>query len=179
MLLYDDKTFYIGITNKLKSRLSGHRQGTTTFTKKFTDIQLVYFEKYGNKYAAAARERQLKKWSHAKKQKLIDGSKGLNYGAEFDEVNEMDEEPVSLSRACRGESMSPNHPSLKLRNGFAPSIMRLCTIRTFFSAQNPSHVTSFTHQAKKLFITKSYSQFLLLLNGLNLDKTLQRIYKKE
>ena len=44
-------------------------------------------EKYENKYEAAKRERQLKGWSHAKKQMLVDGRLGLNVCTEI--VEEM------------------------------------------------------------------------------------------
>lgn len=78
LLLCDQKTFYVGITNDLKSRLVNHKNKATFSTKKFSDIQLVYCEKYKSKHIAATRERQLKGWSHAKKQMLINGKLGYN-----------------------------------------------------------------------------------------------------
>ena len=78
MLLCDQKTFYIGITDDVKERLKSHRRKQSFFTKKFSEIKLVYCEKYENKYEAAKREKQLKGWGSAKKQMLIDGKLGYN-----------------------------------------------------------------------------------------------------
>ncbi len=76
MLLCDQKTFYVGITTDVKNRLNNHKTKQSFFTKKFSDIQFVYCEKYKNKCEAAKREKQLKGWSHAKKQMLVDGKLG-------------------------------------------------------------------------------------------------------
>jgi len=78
MLLCDQKIFYIGITNNIRNRLLQHKTEKSFFTKKFSDLKLVYCEEYQSKYEAAKREKQLKGWSHAKKQKLIDGTLGYN-----------------------------------------------------------------------------------------------------
>lgn len=78
MLLCDQKTFYIGISNNLKARIITHTNKKSFFTKKFSEIKLVYAEKYLLKKDAAKRERQLKGWSHAKKQMLINGKLGIN-----------------------------------------------------------------------------------------------------
>ena len=78
MLLCDQKTFYIGITPDIERRLSEHRSKTSFFTKKFSDLQVVYSEKYPSKHDAAIRERQLKGWSRAKKQLLNNGTLGYN-----------------------------------------------------------------------------------------------------
>ena len=45
MLLCDQKTFYIGITPDIERRLSEHQSKTSFFTKKFSDLQVVYSEK--------------------------------------------------------------------------------------------------------------------------------------
>lgn len=78
LLLCDDKTFYIGITTDVKNRLISHKTKQSFFTKKFSQIRIVYCEKYINEKEAVKRERQLKGWSHAKKQMLIDGKLGYN-----------------------------------------------------------------------------------------------------
>ena len=85
MLLCDQKTFYIGITDNIKNRYSQHKNKQNISTKKFSDLKLVYAEKYTSKYDAAKREHQLKGWSHAKKQMLIDGIRGVNVCTEFAE----------------------------------------------------------------------------------------------
>ncbi|MBI4078874.1 MAG: GIY-YIG nuclease family protein [Candidatus Levybacteria bacterium] len=78
MLLCDQKTFYIGISDDIKNRYLQHKNKLNISTKKFSDIRLVYAERYSNKYEAASREQQLKGWSHAKKQMLINGKLGIN-----------------------------------------------------------------------------------------------------
>ncbi|MFH0749928.1 MAG: GIY-YIG nuclease family protein [Candidatus Gottesmanbacteria bacterium] len=86
LLLCDQKTFYIGITPDIKSRLIEHRSKQSFFTKKFSDIQLMYCEEYKDKFAAAKRERQLKGWSVAKKRLLIEGTLGINRCTELVDV---------------------------------------------------------------------------------------------
>lgn len=78
MLLCDQKTFYVGITDGFISRFTQHRNKQNISTKKFSAIKFVYAEKYENKYKAAKREKQLKGWSHSKKQMLVDGKLGIN-----------------------------------------------------------------------------------------------------
>ncbi len=71
ILLCDQKTFYVGITGDLKKRLTEHKTKTSFFTKKFSDINLVYIEEYPELKSAERREKQLKGWSRAKKIALI------------------------------------------------------------------------------------------------------------
>lgn len=85
MLLCDQKTFYIGITDDLVSRFRQHKNKLAISTKEFSDLRLVYAEKYSNKHESAVREKQLKGWSHAKKQMLIDVKLGINTCTEFAE----------------------------------------------------------------------------------------------
>ena len=86
LLLCNQKTFYVGITDNPKKRLSEHRSGQSLFTKKFSDIKFVYCEHYINKHEAVLREKQLKGWSRAKKQMLVDGKLGYNVCTELVEV---------------------------------------------------------------------------------------------
>ncbi|MBI4080155.1 MAG: GIY-YIG nuclease family protein [Candidatus Levybacteria bacterium] len=92
MLLCDQKTFYIGISDDLKNRLTQHKNKLNISTKKFSDLRLVYAEKYPSKFETAKREQQLKGWSHAKKQKLVDGILGINACTEL--VNDLVREGV-------------------------------------------------------------------------------------
>jgi len=78
MLLCDEKTFYIGITTNVKNRLYLHKNKQSFFTKKFSQVRLVYCEVYLTEKEAVNREKQLKGWNHAKKQMLIDGKLGYN-----------------------------------------------------------------------------------------------------
>lgn len=86
MLLCDQKTFYIGITDDIAKRFNQHNNKLNLSTKKYSDLKLVYAENYSTKYEAAKREQQLKGWSHAKKQLLIDGKLGINACTEFAEA---------------------------------------------------------------------------------------------
>lgn len=76
ILFCDQKTFYVGITSNLQNRLAEHKSKKSFFTKKFSDMKLVYYEKYRNRFEAAKREKQLKGWSRVKKQMLVDGKLG-------------------------------------------------------------------------------------------------------
>ncbi len=62
MLLCDQKTFYIGISNDIPNRYLQHKNKQNISTKKFSDLTLVYAEKYPTKYEAAKREQQFKGW---------------------------------------------------------------------------------------------------------------------
>ena len=76
ILLCDQKTFYIGITSNVEKRLNKHKSKGSFFTKKFSDIKLIYTERYRTKEEAQKREKQLKGWTHAKKKALI--NKNIN-----------------------------------------------------------------------------------------------------
>ena len=77
MLLCDQKTFYVGFTTNIVNRIKQHKSKQSFFTKKFSDIKLVYSEKLNSRQEAVNRESQIKGWSFAKKKALIDGNKEL------------------------------------------------------------------------------------------------------
>jgi putative endonuclease len=77
ILFCDQKTFYVGITDNLKRRILEHKEGYSSYTKKFSDIRLVYLENYNIKKKAENREKQLKGWTTAKKKALIKRNKTL------------------------------------------------------------------------------------------------------
>ena len=63
---------YIGVTNDLVRRISEHKSGRIEgFTKRYNVHKLVYYEYYGDINAAIAREKQLKGWTRAKKNALV------------------------------------------------------------------------------------------------------------
>ncbi|MCL6217903.1 GIY-YIG nuclease family protein [Zunongwangia pacifica] len=68
-------TFYIGVTNNLNKRLSQHYEDSIkermSFAGKYNCYNLIYFEVFHSIDEAIAREKQLKKWSRAKKENLI------------------------------------------------------------------------------------------------------------
>lgn len=92
LLLCDKKTFYVGITNNVSTRLQQHRTKQSFFTKKFSVIALVYCEKYPDRFDAAKREKQIKGWSRNKKQMLLSGDLGHNRCTEI--VEELSENRI-------------------------------------------------------------------------------------
>ena len=65
---------YIGVTNDLSSRLKQHVEGYNafSFTSKYNCFYLVHFEHFQYVDDAIAREKELKGWSRAKKNALIE-----------------------------------------------------------------------------------------------------------
>lgn len=51
---------YIGSTADLKERLKDHKTKSVSTTKKFVDVELVYYEACNDKSDALIREKQLK-----------------------------------------------------------------------------------------------------------------------
>ena len=86
MLLCDQKMYYVGITNDLVNRIKQHKLKKSFFTKKFSDLKLVYCEQHKSEHKSAVREKQIKGWSHTKKQMLIDGKLGINTCTELVEA---------------------------------------------------------------------------------------------
>lgn len=69
-----NNVIYIGVTNNINRRLYEHKNGLLDgFTKRYNVHKLVYMETYNDVRAAIEREKQLKRWSRAKKDKLING----------------------------------------------------------------------------------------------------------
>ncbi|MEZ4787067.1 MAG: GIY-YIG nuclease family protein [Flavobacterium haoranii] len=79
-------TFYIGMTNNLKERLSQHKQNidsrNKTFASKYSLEFLVFYEKFVWVQEAIAREKELKKWRREKKLNLI-----RQFNPKFDFLN--------------------------------------------------------------------------------------------
>ncbi|WP_422080069.1 GIY-YIG nuclease family protein [Ulvibacterium sp.] len=71
-----DKTFYTGITANLSKRVESHANGkyrdSYTFSRR--PIKLVFFCEFTDPNRAIGMEKQIKRWSRAKKQALIDGN---------------------------------------------------------------------------------------------------------
>jgi len=71
-----DRSFYVGSTSNLKNRVKAHNQGKgAEHTEKRHPVTLVYHEKFNSLSDAVKRERQVKKWSRAKKAALIAGNR--------------------------------------------------------------------------------------------------------
>jgi putative endonuclease len=74
MLTHADRhtVLYIGVTNSLERRTSEHSLGLgSAFARQYNAHKPVYFEAYADPTSAIAREKQLKRWSRAKKEALI------------------------------------------------------------------------------------------------------------
>jgi putative endonuclease len=69
-------TLYIGFSNQLAIRVKQHKDGVFEgFSRTYNCTRLVYFERHQYVDNAISREKQLKRWSRAKKIALI---KSLN-----------------------------------------------------------------------------------------------------
>ena len=70
-----DKTvLYIGVTNELQRRILEHQENKGTnnsFAGKYYCYKLIYWERFDFPMDAIDREKQLKRWSRAKKEALI------------------------------------------------------------------------------------------------------------
>ena len=68
-----DGTLYVGHTDDLVAREKTHNDGHgSTYTASRRPVTMVYAEKHSSVEGAVAREHQLKRWTHAKKQALIE-----------------------------------------------------------------------------------------------------------
>jgi len=78
ILKCSDGSLYVGHTSDVGERVKAHNDGRgAQWTACRRPITLVHLEKHVSEAGAVARERQLKRWSHAKKLALIDGDLGL------------------------------------------------------------------------------------------------------
>ena len=75
ILLCSDSSFYTGQTDNLEKRIyehiAGKIAGCYTFNRR--PIKLVYFHEFPTREEALAAERQIKGWSHKKKEAMIQG----------------------------------------------------------------------------------------------------------
>ena len=77
MLRCADGSYYVGHTDDLDKRISDHeRGGVTVYTRKRRPVVMVYSADFYTREEAIARERQIKGWSRAKKETLINGNWG-------------------------------------------------------------------------------------------------------
>ena len=70
---WDNRVLYIGVTNNIVRRLDEHRNGDKkSFATRYKTFKLVYNEEFNSPQDAINREKQLKRWSRAKKEALIE-----------------------------------------------------------------------------------------------------------
>ena len=68
------KVLYTGVTNDLKNRLYFHcnpKPFSKAFTARYKCFYLIYYERYSDIYHAISREKQIKRLSREKKEKMI------------------------------------------------------------------------------------------------------------
>jgi len=72
---HSHSVLYIGVTSHIFARVTEHREKKypDSFTAKYNCSKLIYYESFGRIEEAIAREKQLKKWNRAWKEKLIAG----------------------------------------------------------------------------------------------------------
>ncbi|HEY2987964.1 MAG TPA: GIY-YIG nuclease family protein [Candidatus Binatia bacterium] len=69
-----DDSLYVGSSQNLDDRVKDHNEGRgAAYTFKHGPVHLVYSERFRSEQEALTRERQLKRWSRAKKEALIAG----------------------------------------------------------------------------------------------------------
>ena len=74
ILRCSDNSFYVGTTSDLEFREQWHNDGHgSNYTAKRRPVRIVYCQQPRTLLAARRRERQIKRWSVAKKQALIAG----------------------------------------------------------------------------------------------------------
>lgn len=73
ILKCSDNTYYTGITSNVISRLKEHQTGKhqNSYTYKRRPVELVFYCEFTDVELAIKTEKQIKKWSRAKKEALI------------------------------------------------------------------------------------------------------------
>ena len=72
-----DDSFYVGSAQDVDARVKAHNDGRgAAYTFRHGPVDLVYSEAFPSEDEAVRRERQLKRWTRAKKKALIAGDLG-------------------------------------------------------------------------------------------------------
>ncbi|MDO9576846.1 MAG: GIY-YIG nuclease family protein [Candidatus Cloacimonadales bacterium] len=75
ILKCSDGSYYTGSTSEIETRLSEHQNGSINgYTSKCLPVKLVFSDYFENAYDAVSAERQIKGWTRAKKEALINGN---------------------------------------------------------------------------------------------------------
>jgi predicted GIY-YIG superfamily endonuclease len=100
MLRCADRSYYVGVTTDLKSRVAQHQQGYLgdAYTFRRRPVHLVWSESFPTEWQARERERQLKGWRRSKKEALIPGGvdRGPGGGCNGSAAGEECAEPTVL-----------------------------------------------------------------------------------
>ena len=71
----EDGKLYTGVTTDLTRRFEEHRTGKGGhYTKYSHPKEILYYETFPSETSAKQREAQIKRWSHSKKQALIESN---------------------------------------------------------------------------------------------------------
>ncbi|MBO9576138.1 MAG: GIY-YIG nuclease family protein [Sphingobium sp.] len=74
MLYCGDRSFYVGQTDDLETRIAAHDQGgASDYTARRLPVKAVWSQEFGSRAEALEAERQIKGWNRAKKLALIRG----------------------------------------------------------------------------------------------------------
>jgi len=75
ILRCSDNTYYTGITNDIDRRFAEHMEGDNpiSYTFKRRPLEVVFYQDFEDVTTAIDAEKQIKKWSVAKKKALIEG----------------------------------------------------------------------------------------------------------
>ncbi|MFI5127856.1 MAG: GIY-YIG nuclease family protein [Candidatus Acidiferrales bacterium] len=76
-----DDSFYVGVAEDPQRRCAEHNSGKgADWTARRLPVEIVWTEAHDSLSSARTRENQLKRWSHAKKAALVQGSLRLRSG---------------------------------------------------------------------------------------------------
>ena len=75
ILKCSDDTYYTGVTSNINKRLKQHQSSffKDSYTSKRLPVELVFYTEFTHIGIAIEKEKQIKKWSKAKKEALING----------------------------------------------------------------------------------------------------------
>ena len=75
----NNRVLYTGVTSDLTKRICEHKQhlDRNSFTARYNVDKLVFYEETSSSRAAIEREKQIKGWNRARKNKLIEGMNPL------------------------------------------------------------------------------------------------------
>lgn len=76
ILKCSDGTYYTGVTSNLEKRILEHQSGKLpeSYTFRRRPVDLVYYCEFSNINWAIEKEKQIEKWSRAKKKALINNN---------------------------------------------------------------------------------------------------------
>jgi putative endonuclease len=75
ILKCSDNSYYVGVTSDLEKRIKQHEQGEFWYCYTFNrrPVQLMFYREFDSNMKAIGFEKQVKRWSRAKKEALING----------------------------------------------------------------------------------------------------------